>query len=696
MSNISSCLDLINDVNDQMFLAECDVMLSNDIWLSKISEMVDYYGNSDDIIGYIQEAEYGRRDVGGNKWLNKIRIFILKCIDKIVDAITNFLLKIKTRKADYVRIPYKYEDLMEDIDLVKSIDKELYQIFDNVESFASDDNIRKLTAIKEKLKSTHFAKKERIMVSDKDPEAHNKLNKYGVKPDQYITLAKDLRNLNRALKDTKRRASKMVGDDWLKGSESTDKSRTTVTELLFNIYTEMSKMIVKLMRSFTVSGVEKMNKSVIEKHIKTIDFQIKNLRVIINKPEVVNNSYYDDDIDDDLEYFDETEKPYDAYLKKHDYDPKTNTIEVDGKRVNAGAIGSKKERNRINKFLRENNYDPKTETIETDIKNKDGSYKRIKFSMDNTDDTSHHPETWLDEEKINVDTKRLGAKPRNSNQAYKHEEGHAAQASTGAKHKYSESEHKSDNDTVSTSKENIHKFIDDNPVDGDSHYQDFELDADLYGYQHNRYASKDTKRDKTSIQHSVDKGTRYVNKKINDLEKSKENVQDDATKKLVKSVWTDLRSDLTIRKNKLSELCDELRYVRNAIIDFELKGEYDDTTELKKRKEELAKDIYDCKKIIDKINENLEKIKNKDYNIMTNYNITTDTSIRVPLLDRIDIECERRLDKISDDMDYLKRIIDTANLETDNRNKFLDQHADEGGSKARKLEGRQGKHKGKK
>ena len=136
MSNISSCLDLINDVNDQMFLAECDVMLSNDIWLSKISEMVDYYGNSDDIIGYIQEAEYGRRDVGGNKWLNKIRIFILKCIDKIVDAITNFLLKIKTRKADYVRIPYKYEDLMEDIDLVKSIDKELYQIFDNVESFA--------------------------------------------------------------------------------------------------------------------------------------------------------------------------------------------------------------------------------------------------------------------------------------------------------------------------------------------------------------------------------------------------------------------------------------------------------------------------------------------------------------------------------------------------------------------------------
>ena len=78
--------------------------------------------------------------------------------------------------------------------------------------------------------------------------------------------------------------------------------------------------------------------------------------------------------------------PYDEYLKKHGYDPKTNTIadpNRPGKRVNAGRIGSNKERNRMNKFLRENDYDPKTETILTDINDKKnpGQKRRLKFGI---------------------------------------------------------------------------------------------------------------------------------------------------------------------------------------------------------------------------------------------------------------------------------------------------------------------------
>ena len=87
------------------------------------------------------------------------------------------------------------------------------------------------------------------------------------------------------------------------------------------------------------------------------------------------------------EFVEETEKPYDKYLKLHNYDPKTNTIEIDGKRVNAGSKGSNKEHNRMNKLLRENDYDPKTGTYKSDIKVKNpktgnAENQRVKLNFD--------------------------------------------------------------------------------------------------------------------------------------------------------------------------------------------------------------------------------------------------------------------------------------------------------------------------
>ena len=62
----------------------------------------------------------------------------------------------------------------------------------------------------------------------------------------------------------------------------------------------------------------------------------------------------------------------------------------------------------------------------------------------------------------------------------------------------------------------------------------------------------------------------------------------------------------------------------------------------------------------------------------------------------IDMEIARYLNDITEDINKLERVKNDVKQERVFRNKFLDQHADEGGSKARKLEGRQGKHKGKK
>lgn len=107
--------------------------------------------------------------------------------------------------------------------------------------------------------------------------------------------------------------------------------------------------------------------------------------------------------------------PYDEYLRRHGYDPKTNTIidpsarpkmrrsdpndpdselvpvdDEDGNevwaRVSAGAIGSKKQRNRMNAFLKRNNYDPETGTIETGLLNPDGTKQRVPFGINTNPD----------------------------------------------------------------------------------------------------------------------------------------------------------------------------------------------------------------------------------------------------------------------------------------------------------------------
>lgn len=689
MNSISVCIDSLIAIDDQVFLAECDVMLANDIWLNKMSDMIKYSGNSDSMIGYIQEADYGRRDTGGNQWLSKLRIFILKCIDKIVDAVTNFLLKIKTRKAEYIRIPYKYEDLMEDINLVKSIDKEIYQIFDNVESFASVDNAHKLMAIKEKLRNTHFAKNQRFMISAKDPEVHNKLNKYGIKPDQYMKLAKELRDLNRALKDTKTRASKMVQKEWLKDPNSIDKPRVVVQELLFNIYTEMSKMMVKLMQSFTVFGVEKMDQAVIEKKIKAVKLGIIKLQKTIDE-----SVEYDINDDDELEFFDETEKPFDDYLKKHKYDPDTNTIEISGKRVNFGKKLSTKEKNRANRFLRENDYDPKTETIKTDIKLPSGRNHRIKFNMNDyaagTDTDAFFKTPALDSSDrnsyaydafaptIHMSPKYVSKKPRTSNQTYKHEEGHYNQYNNYYDN-VSDGLFKPRKET----KENIENFMSKNRdvSDVDSHYNSSELDADLYGYQHNPYASK-AKTNKSQMNYAKREITKYGEKEKKKVIETAEEDAKNKKKSLEEKIAIDTKydiekyeADLKTAKEFFKIHQDTLVLLQNLNKSYGYKS--DDGLDIKTS-------IHESLKGIEELENRIKTLKNTPIKDSEKYRAAV-----------AEIATEKNA-FIKNMIYQIDNYIDACNTEIRLRNKFLNRNKEEAASQARKLEGRQGKHKGKK
>lgn len=91
-----------------------------------------------------------------------------------------------------------------------------------------------------------------------------------------------------------------------------------------------------------------------------------------------------------IEIFTETARPYDEYLRRHQYDPKSNTLIVDGERISAGRVGSKKERNRINHFLIRHKYDPETETIETGYPDPANPTQpmRVQFRIDHASDTN--------------------------------------------------------------------------------------------------------------------------------------------------------------------------------------------------------------------------------------------------------------------------------------------------------------------
>ena len=220
---------------------------------------------------------------------------------------------------------------------------------------------------------------------------------------------------------------------------------------------------------------------------------------------------YDDEIVQEAAY-----GPYDEYLKRHNYDPKTNSIEDPnnpGRRVNAGRIGSNKERNRMNKFLRENGYDPKTETILTDINDKKnpGQKKRAKFGInsaignaggdmtmppaysrfDNADDYTDDTGPG-----IAMSKSTMQQKPGQSNYILKHEEGHMAYEDSFDKKRNgtwntNPSHHspKAYRDDINAARQHVKSQAKKNPaLLGNAHdILPTEYQADKYGEEHNRY-----------------------------------------------------------------------------------------------------------------------------------------------------------------------------------------------------------------
>ena len=208
-------------------------------------------------------------------------------------------------------------------------------------------------------------------------------------------------------------------------------------------------------------------------------------------------------------FVEETEKPYDKYLKLHNYDPKTNTIEIDGERVNAGAKGSNKQRNRMNKILRENDYDPKSGTYKSDMKiknpksgNVENQRVKLNFNPHNdahvitSRDRYYDDHLNFDRTNINIPPKELAKKPKDSGSTLKHEEGHIHDKSNSAWTGYTKSKEikdikKAADEANEKDFKNL-KYSEKNEQmrhakDSDEKY------ADLYGELHNKQGFGGTK-----------------------------------------------------------------------------------------------------------------------------------------------------------------------------------------------------------
>lgn len=146
---------------------------------------------------------------------------------------------------------------------------------------------------------------------------------------------------------------------------------------------------------------------------------------------------------------------------------------------------SKKEQRRMDNFLKRHNYDPKTNTIETDMKDANGKKRRVNFeTLDNSlggpafaQPNIYDPED-VESSSIMLTRKLLKRKPYISDGLFKHEEGHIAYASGNMKNDPDFKDNlKSVKQRIDKSKRDLH--------DHDKNTEEYMADA---------YAAKHTKK----------------------------------------------------------------------------------------------------------------------------------------------------------------------------------------------------------
>ena len=258
---------------------------------------------------------------------------------------------------------------------------------------------------------------------------------------------------------------------------------------------------------------------------------------------------------------------------------------------------SKKEKNRMNKFLKEHNYDPKTKTIEIDEKDKNGKKKRVKFNITNGPVFSDSAQTVIsnpsvETSSINMSRKTLKRKPMISHGIFKHEEGHIVDITNP--------------DRFKDIHDKAKKYIDDDKDNRKNEHdkESKEYVADRYSAQHSKYGAAGFNKMINALRLNDDNINKEISKIKKNLKEGKELKSDDLTdlkirlkvckKSLVRSE-ENTKKEIASLKYELKHTTDskERDKIMNCIETFKKFG--DD------RIRKYKKEIEDCKKKIDMI-----------------------------------------------------------------------------------------------
>jgi hypothetical protein len=254
---ISNCIDSINNIDNEVMYAECSVLGALNNWDSKTADMMKYTENDESTYEYLQEATGAgtgtRKTTPG--FMGSVIRMIKRFIRKIIDVIADLMVRIGSSgdKFEYIAVPYKPDELIQDIKTVEKTDKDLLELLREEVTPDRYESIKPhLKEFENRLTNLYFYK----TTNKSTPNAA-----WGIKRDQWLIIRDELRSLDRSMRDTEKFIDNVVSKiefwggvaDKMAPDNSTAKDREATIEIYKmaqNIYAKSAEFTAKVFTSF--------------------------------------------------------------------------------------------------------------------------------------------------------------------------------------------------------------------------------------------------------------------------------------------------------------------------------------------------------------------------------------------------------------------------------------------------------------
>ena len=225
MTQVNSCLYNLDNIDLQTLYAEGSVL--------------EAYISIDDKSGIIMEASGNTKEIK-KPLIVKLMDFIRKCIDRVINTISDIAVKMKTAKAEYILIPYEYTKLKSDLIKMEDIISGIGKYVRTVETKQPTEN--DLQYLKNLTKEATFYV-DKIRPENK---SHCAIDRTA-----WLELRNKIRDHLTQYKDLKKALDSQA--NILSGSTSLN---ADCTKEMARIVSRITDANAKIMTAFTFSGLE--------------------------------------------------------------------------------------------------------------------------------------------------------------------------------------------------------------------------------------------------------------------------------------------------------------------------------------------------------------------------------------------------------------------------------------------------------